>query len=247
VHEGLDSPDEHWVMGKYPDIAIAPISHSQVSTVPPSLKTNMTVIYHGCDLTQYSPLECDAGYLAFIGRMSSNKNPRDAIAAAKQLKMPIRLAGAPQTGSEQRYFDEFVRPQIDNEQVVYLGSISQSEKIDFLRHAAAVLFPIQWEEHFGLVMIEAMACGTPVVAFRRGSVPEVIDSGITGYYCEHVGEMPRFIKQAMMLDRSKIRQQVESRFSVSRMTNDYVNLYRKLVNVGKNARVEEGRGQNVLA
>ena len=241
VHEGLDSPDEHWVIGKYPDIPIAPISHSQISTVPESLRKNMNVIYHGCDLGSYAAADTDAGYLAFIGRMSQNKNPRDAIATAKALNMPIRMVGAPQTESERRYFKEFIKPQIDNEQVIHLGSVGQPEKIEFLRNAAAVLFPIQWEEHFGLVMIEAMACGVPVVAFKRGSVPEVIDTGITGYYCEEAGELPELVKQALLLDRKRIRQQAECRFSISRMTDDYVDLYHKIIGASKQVRYQAGR------
>jgi glycosyltransferase involved in cell wall biosynthesis len=229
IHEGLDSQDEHWLLARYPQIPIAAISHAQVSTVPSKLRRNIPIIYHGCDLTKYIPSTSTLGYLAFIGRMSEKKNPAGAIRTAKELQMPIRLAGAPQTETERQYFNEIIKPQIDDDQVIYLGSISQSQKIEFLSHALAVIFPIQWEEHFGLVMIEAMACGTPVVALERGSVTEVIDKGITGYYSTQSERLPDLVRKALLLDRHKVRQQVEGRFSVQRMVNEYVDLYQKII------------------
>jgi len=229
VHEGLDSPDEHWLLQRYPEVPIAAISHSQISSVPNGVNKNTTVIYHSCDLETYKPGPSVSNYLAFIGRMGPQKNPGDAIRTAKALNMPIHLAGTPQSKSEKQYFDETIKPQIDGKNVVYLGSISQEEKVDFLSRAAVVLFPIQWEEHFGLVMIEAMACGTPVVAIKRGSVPEVIDAGITGYYCDHPDELPELVRKALLLDREKVRRQAELRFSISRMTDDYLDLYARIM------------------
>ncbi len=229
VHEGLDSPDEHWLLQRYPEVSIAAISHSQVSSVPKGAKNNMSVIYHSCDLETYKPGPPVCNYLAFIGRMGPQKNPGDAIRAAKVLNMPIRLAGTPQSKSEKQYFHDTIKPQIDGKDVVYLGSISQEEKVDFLSRAAVVLFPIQWEEHFGLVMIESMACGTPVVAIKRGSVPEVIDPGITGYYCDDPDELPELVQKALLLDRKKVRKQAELRFSISRMTHDYLVFYSRIM------------------
>jgi glycosyltransferase involved in cell wall biosynthesis len=233
VHEGLDSRDEHWLLRKYPEVTIAAISHSQVATVPDIKTRPVPVIYHGCDTDTYTPGGTPSGYLAFLGRMGPQKNPADAIRTAKELGLPIRLAGTPQSKSEKHYFDEIIKPQIDGANVVYLGSVTQQEKIDLLRQAAAVLFPIQWDEHFGLVMIEAMACGTPVVAIKRGSVPEVIDPGITGYYCDHADELPNLVKQALGLDRHTIRRHAVERFSIPRMVNDYLDLYRKIIAAGK--------------
>lgn len=229
VHEGLDSPDEHWLLHKYPEVPIAAISHSQVSTVPAADRKSMTVIYHSCDLETYRPGDSVSNHLAFIGRMGPQKNPADAIRTAKALGMPIRLAGTPQGKSEKQYFDETIKPLIDDESVIYLGSVSQEEKIKLLSQAAAVLFPIQWDEHFGLVMIESMACGTPVVAIRRGSVPEVIDTGITGYYCDQPDDLPGLVKQALLLDRKKVREHAELRFSTSRMADDYLDFYSRVV------------------
>ena len=233
VHEGLDSPDEHWILRKYPEVTIAAISHSQVATVPDIKTKPLPVIYHGCDTDTYTPGGTPSNYLAFLGRMGPQKNPADAIRTAKALGLPIRLAGMPQTKSEKEYFDDAIKPQIEGTNVIHLGSITQQEKIDFLRQAAAVLFPIQWEEHFGLVMIEAMACGTPVVAIKRGSVPEVIDPGITGFYCDRAEDLPALVKQALELDRHKIRQHAVTRFTIGRMVNDYLDLYRKLIATSK--------------
>jgi glycosyltransferase involved in cell wall biosynthesis len=210
-------------------VPIAAISHSQAATIPGIQTHPLPVIYHGCDLDTYSPSETHSNYLAFLGRMGPQKNPADAIRTAKALNLPIRLAGTPQSKSEKQYFDAEIQPQIDGKNVIYLGSITQQEKVEFLRQAAAVLFPIQWDEHFGLVMIEAMACGTPVVAIKRGSVPEVIDPGITGYFCDHPGEMPALVKLALELDRGMIRQHACTRFSIARMTRDYLDLYRKTI------------------
>lgn len=228
IHEGLDSPDEHWLIDNYPGASIAAISHSQISTVPENRRTRIPVVYHGCEFPDQEPKE-PLDYLAFIGRMSALKNPVDAITTARALDMPIRLAGTPQNREEEKYFREFVEPEIDDDRVTYLGAISQTEKSAFLAQAAAVLFPIRWEEHFGLVMIEAMACGTPVVAYRRGSVPEVIDEGISGYIGSRAEELPELVMRALKLDRDRIRLHARKRFSVERMTADYLELYRDLI------------------
>jgi glycosyltransferase involved in cell wall biosynthesis len=229
IHEWLGSSDDQWLLHKYSQVPIAVISHSQISTVQKGKRDNISVIHHGCDLNTYTPGASTQNYLAFIGRMGPQKNPAEAIRIAKALNMPIRLAGVPQDKSETLYFNEAIKPQIDGQNVIYMGSLSHRPKVEFLRHAAAVLFPIQWDEPFGLVMIESMACGTPVVAIKRGSVPEVIDPGITGYYCDHLDELPELVQQALLLDRKKIRRQAELRFSISRMTNDYLEFYSRIM------------------
>jgi glycosyltransferase involved in cell wall biosynthesis len=149
---------------------------------------------------------------------------------ARKLGQKIILVGSPQTDSEKVYFDDQVRPMIDERQICYRGAINQQQKQEFMRNASTILFPIQWEEHFGLVMIESMACGTPVVALARGSVPEVIDQGISGYFTDNVDELPELVIKAQQLDREIVRQQAEKRFSLERMTDDYLGLYRKMIN-----------------
>jgi glycosyltransferase involved in cell wall biosynthesis len=229
VHAGLDSPDEHWLLDRYPRATVAAISHSQVSTVSPGRRASIPVVYHGCDLQQYRPCFEAGEYLGFIGRMSDYKNPATAIEVAGELAQPLVLAGTPQTASEKEYFDTRIAPFIDDKRISYLGAIEQSLKIDFMQRASTMLFPIQWEEHFGLVMIEAMACGTPVVALKRGSVPEVIDPGVTGYFTDDPEELPELVLRAQQLDRKRIRQQAEERFSLERMSTDYLKLYRNLI------------------
>jgi glycosyltransferase involved in cell wall biosynthesis len=229
VHAGLDIIDEQWVLGQYPNVPIAAISRSQVHILPPNCQNNIHVIYHGCDFDAYEISITSKNYLAFLGRMGPQKNPLGAIKIAKEVGMPIRLAGEPRNTTEKTYFIEKVKPLIDGENVVYLGPISHLKKVELLKGAGALLFPIQWDEHFGIVMIEAMACGTPVVACKRGSVAEVVDYGKTGFYAETVDELGPLVSHAMTLNRRVVREHALQRFSVRRMVDDYLVLYESLV------------------
>lgn len=229
VHEGLDSVDERWIVERFPSVALAGISRSQICSLPLQRLPNHRVIYHGCDFPAFSPSRSPGDYLAFVGRMGPRKNPVGAIEVARRTGMPIRLAGKPQDKDEAEYFRQSVEPLIDGEQVVYLGPISYAEKIDLLRHAAAFLFPIEWDEHFGIAMIEAMACGVPVLGLGRGSVPEVVDAGITGYFGESIDDLVRFTPMALELDRSHVKEHAKARFSRERMAHDYVDFYRYIL------------------
>jgi glycosyltransferase involved in cell wall biosynthesis len=139
------------------------------------------------------------------------------------------LAGKPQTASEEVYFNEQVKPLFDGRSVIYRGEVSQAQKSDFLGNASALLLPIEWEEPVGLVMIEAMACGTPVVACRRGSVPEVVDSGKTGFYANSVDELASLIPCALGLNRRTVWEHARGRFNHFRMVDDYVDAFETLV------------------
>jgi glycosyltransferase involved in cell wall biosynthesis len=145
--------------------------------------------------------------------------------------MPILLGGAPGDALETAYFDQHIKPLIDGCRVIYLGPLGHAEKNDFLGKAGALLFPIAWEEPFGLVMTEAMACGTPVVAYDRGSVPEIVDPGVTGFVGHTVDDLVALIPRALRLDRAAVRERAAQRFDYRRMVDDYVSVYRELTGI----------------
>jgi glycosyltransferase involved in cell wall biosynthesis len=221
--------DDEWAFAKYPDVEVAAISKFQIAGTSARLGRSFPVVYNGCDFGGYD-LNPDGGrYLAFLGRMSHAKNPVGAIAIAKECGLPLVLAGRPQNGEEERYFAEEVEPHIDGERVKWIGPVNHAQKAEFLRNAAALVFPIQWDEPFGLVMIEAMACGTPVVAVRRGSVGEVVTPGVTGYTAATPAELGALVQPALGLDRRLVREHAEAKFGFRQMVAAYVALYREMV------------------
>lgn len=228
LHTDLEAIDELWALRRYPQVPIAAISHSQVSSLSADRSSNIRVIHHGCDFDTYEASSEPGEYLAFLGRMGPHKNPVGAIAIARACGMPIRLAGSPQDASEQRYFEAEVEPLLDGKEIVWLGDVDHRAKIELLGKAAALVFPIEWDEPFGLVMIEAMACGTPVLAHRRGSVPEVVDHGKTGFYAETSGLLRTLVGRAQALDRAAVRDHAHHRFNHLRMVDEYLDLYRAL-------------------
>ena len=221
--------DDEWVMRRWPQVAVNGISRCQMHAAALRLGREFPIVYNGCDFDAYE-LNVEPGqYLAFLGRLSPEKNPLDAIRIAEACDMPIVLAGQPQNANETRYFEEKIKPLIDGERVRWIGAVNHPQKNLLLRHASALLFPIQWEEPFGLVMIEAMACGTPVVAHRRGSVEEVVDPGVTGYHAGVIDGMAELVPQALALDRRTVRSHAESRFGFRAMVDAYEAQYRALV------------------
>lgn len=226
------SEDDAWAARRYPHVAIAGISRYQVRGVAAARGTEAPVVPNGCDFDSFDPNFQAGKYLAFLGRMGPDKNPLDAIRIAREAGLPIVLAGQPQQAREQTYFEEKVRPLIDGERVRYIGPVDHAQKNALLRGAAALLFPIQWPEPFGLVMIEAMACGVPVVAHSLGSVAEVVDSGITGFHSASIAEMGALIPRALALDRRAVREHARERFSHQRMVDGYEQLYRALSKAG---------------
>jgi glycosyltransferase involved in cell wall biosynthesis len=168
------------------------------------------------------------GYLAFLGRIAPEKGPESAIRIARTLGIHLKIA-AKVDQVDKVYFQERIAPLLGEPGVEYVGEIDENSKTRFLGEAQALLFPIDWPEPFGLVMIEAMACGTPVVAFRRGSVAEVIDEGVTGAIVATTDEAIAILPRVVALDRRAIRKRFEERFSCTRMAADYVALYRSLL------------------
>lgn len=217
--------DDEFVLRRWPQVRVCGISRCQMQPTSVKLGREFPIVYNGCDFAASEPSFAPGKYLAFLGRLSPAKNPLDAIRIAKAVGMPILLGGQPQNGAEQVYFREQLEPLIDGEQVRWLGPVDQQQKSDLLRNAAALLFPIQWDEPFGLVMIEAMAAGTPVIAHRRGSVAEVIDQGVTGFHAPTIDGMAELVAQALQLDRRTVRTHAENRFGYRQMVDDYLALY----------------------
>jgi len=176
------------------------------------------------DLQLYPCKPHRGDYLLFLGRMSADKGAHRAIWVAKETGLPLKLAGKKQDLKEHRYFHELVEPHLDDE-IEYLGEVTHGEKVELLQNARATLFPIEWEEPFGLVMIESMACGTPVIATRHGAVPEVIDDGVSGIVVDNYREMPAALERADALDPLDCRRYAEERYSPERMVEDYLRVY----------------------
>ena len=221
----VDGLDRELFFGAFPDLPVAAISKAQENALP--LSNRAGVVHHGIDADRYAMGEGRGGHLAFVGRMTDQKRPDTAIRVAHAAGRTIRLAGTIDVGNP-TYFDTRVRPLL-NDNAVYLGALGDPAKGDLLRDAAALLFPIDWPEPFGLVMIEAMACGTPVIAWARGSVPEIIEDGVTGFIVQTEEQAVAAIAKLPLLDRRIVRQRFEARFTAERMARDYIALYEKLV------------------
>jgi glycosyltransferase involved in cell wall biosynthesis len=185
-------------------------------------------VYHGLPPDLYTFHPHPGQYLAFLGRISPEKRPDHAIALAKAVGMPIRIA-AKVDPSDRDYFTTQIEPLLDHPLVEYVGEINDDEKNDFIGDAYALVCPYDWPEPFGLVLIEALACGTPVLAYRRGSIPEVIEEGVTGISCEDLPAMIRSVEDVGRINRRHCRESFEERFTVQRMVRDYVTVYERLL------------------
>jgi glycosyltransferase involved in cell wall biosynthesis len=228
LHTSPHSDDE-WAMQNFPQASVVAISHAQVAAASARLGRKFPVVYNGVDFAAYDASFEPGKYLAFLGRMSPEKNPLDAIRIAGAAGVPVVLAGRPQNAAEEMYFREKVQPLIDGERVRWIGLVNHPQKVELLRNAAALVFPIQWDEPFGLVMIEAMACGAPVLAVRRGSVAEVVDDGVTGFTAATPDELEPLVAKACSLDRRKVREHAAARFGHEKMVEDYLALYRAMI------------------
>jgi glycosyltransferase involved in cell wall biosynthesis len=226
LHGRLDLPHMERVLSYFADVPLVSISDSQRTAAPPGLNWRGTV-YHGlpADSIPFNPHGGRGGYLAFFGRISPEKRPDLAIAVAKQAALPLRIA-AKVDAMDRAYFEQEIRPLLDDPLVEFVGEVDEPVKWRFLGDALCLLFPIDWPEPFGLAMIEALACGTPVIARRCGSVPEVLHDGVTGYIADTVQEMVDAVKRLDLIDRAACRRHVEQRFSAARMADDYERLYR---------------------
>jgi glycosyltransferase involved in cell wall biosynthesis len=226
LHGRLDLPDLVPLYQAFPTIPVVSISDSQRTPLP-WLNWQGTV-YHGLPEDLYTFRERPGTYLAFLGRISPEKGVDQAIAIAQRAGMPLKIA-AKVDEADRDYFAEVVQPLLDGPLIECVGELQEGQKDASLGQAYAVLFAIDWPEPFGLVMIEALACGTPVIAYRRGSVPEVLEDGVTGWIVEGLDEAVQAVERVPMLSRPRCRQVFEERFSAARMTRDYVRIYQRLL------------------
>ncbi|PRE08865.1 glycosyl transferase [Burkholderia multivorans] len=227
LHGRLDLPDLFPFYKAFPDMRVVSISDHQRMPMPEVLWAG--TVYHGLprDLLPFRA-QPGNGYLAFLGRISAEKRPDRAIEIAVRAGLPLKIA-AKIDKADRDYWSAVIAPMIEKHpDVQFIGEINEHQKAEFLGNARALLFPIDWPEPFGLVMIEAMACGTPVIAFDCGSVPEVIEDGASGYIVHDIDEAVEAVHKLGELDRATVRERFEARFTVERMTRDYLRIYRSL-------------------
>src|SRR3954452_6506448 len=227
LHGRLDLPDFWPVYYAFPHMPLVSISDDQRRPMPPHVNWLATV-YHGLP-SSVCPFHPKGGdYLAFLGRISPEKRPDRAIEIAKRAGVPLKIA-AKVDKADQDYFEEVVRPLLDHPLVEFIGEVNEHEKCSFLGNALALLFPIDWPEPFGLVMIEAMSAGTPVIAWRHGSAPEGIDDEISGFIVDSIDEAVSAVHVVRGMRRDRVRQCFEARFTATRMANDYAAAYEALL------------------
>ncbi len=226
LHGRLDLPELQPMFDAFPDVPLVSISESQ-RRPRPKAKWIDTVL-HGLPEDLLSPQPVEPSYLAFLGRIAPEKCPDRAIRIAQRCGVPLRLA-AKVDKADRAYFETTIEPMLTPGEAELIGEINDAQKANFLSGARALLMPIDWPEPFGLVMIEAMACGTPVIAFNRGSVPEIIEDGVTGFIVEDETGAVAAVEHLHLLDRKRIRQRFEERFTARRMAEDYLSVYRQLV------------------
>jgi glycosyltransferase involved in cell wall biosynthesis len=226
LHGRLDIPELPALYREFPQVPVVSISNAQRRPLP-WLEWQGTV-YHGLpnDLLSFRPQPGD--YLAFLGRISPEKRVDRALEIAHRVGMKLKIA-AKIDRADRDYFREKIEPLFRHPRVEYVGEVGGEAKQEFLGNAYALLFPIDWPEPFGLVMIEALACGTPVIAWRCGSVPEIMQDGVTGFVVDSVEEAVEAVRQVAALDRGTCRRVFEERFSARRMARDYVALYQRLL------------------
>jgi glycosyltransferase involved in cell wall biosynthesis len=227
LHGRLDLPEHQPVFDTFSSVPVVSISNSQRRPLPQA--NWVRTIYHGLPADLLVPQAVKPSYFAFLGRIAPEKGIDRAIRIAQHCGVPLKVA-AKVDKVDQDYFDEQIKPLMTSGNVEYIGEINDRDKSEFLSGAIALLVPIDWPEPFGLVMIEAMACGTPVIAFNRGSVPEIIDDGVTGFVVEDINGAVGAVDRLGHLSRKKIRRQFEERFTARRMAQDYLAAYRSLSN-----------------
>lgn len=225
VHWRVDELDRQLFFEGFPDLPVAAISRAQGASIPE--KNHLGTVYHGLDPQRFNIGKGSGGYLAFIGRMTDQKRPDRAIEIARVTGHSLRLAGGIDVGNPD-WFDRHVAPELD-ERIQHIGIVNDQQKQQLLGDASALLFPIDWPEPFGLVMIEAMACGTPVIAWRNGAVEEIIEEGVSGFIVDSFDQAVAAVNRLPDIDRHQVRAAFLERFTAKRMAEDYVKLYQMLL------------------
>jgi glycosyltransferase involved in cell wall biosynthesis len=225
LHGRLDLPELQSLYREFEEIPVVSISNAQ--RAPIELANWQATVYHGLPPESLRFRPAPGGYLAFLGRISPDKRADRAIEIARAAGMPLKIA-AKVDPADREYFEAEIEPLLEADHVEFVGEISEEEKSEFLGGARALVFPIDWPEPFGLVMIEALACGTPVVAYRHGSVPEVIENGVNGFVVEDRESAVAAVRRIGEISRESCRRIFEERFSAARMARDYVRVYERL-------------------
>jgi glycosyltransferase involved in cell wall biosynthesis len=226
LHGRLDIPDLVPLYQEFQDMPVISISNGQREPLP--WANWQAMVYHGLPVDMYRFREKPGNYLAFLGRVSPEKRVDRAIEIARRVGMPLKIA-AKVDPVDRDYFESVISPLLSNSPVEFVGEISDREKDEFLGNAYALLFPIDWPEPFGLVMIEAMACGTPVIAYRGGAVPEIMEQGHTGFIVHGVEDAVEAVRDVAQLSRKRCREVFEERFTATRMAHDYVQQFERLI------------------
>jgi glycosyltransferase involved in cell wall biosynthesis len=225
VHGKLDLPELQTVYREFSDVPLISVSDAQ--RLPCPWANWRATIHHGLPLDLYRFNTGGGGYLAFLGRLSPEKGPVEAIEVAKRAGLPLRIA-AKVDPADTTYYQEVIKPLLADGSVEYVGELTDHEKNTFLGDAVALVCPFR-PESFGLVLIESLACGTPVLVYNHGSFPEIIEDGVTGFLCAHVDDMVKAIEKLSSIDRARCRRSFEERFTAERMTNEYVRVYDEIV------------------
>lgn len=234
LHGRQDVAEALLVHRTYPHVPLVSISDAQRAPVPNA--NWLTTIYHGIDLEEFTFRPRPGEYLAFLGRMSPEKGLDTAIRVAARAGMPVKVAArlpladdGADSLRDRAYYREQIEPLAGSRHVEFLGEIGGRRRDAFLGHAAALLFPVRWPEPFGLVMAEALACGTPVLGLRQGSVPEVVEDGLTGFVCEDEDELVAAVRNLVQIDRARCRAAAESRFSAAVNAEQYERVYERML------------------
>lgn len=228
LHARLDLPELLPLFRQFAQMPLVSISNAQREPIP--WANWKATIHHGLPNDLYAPHANAGKYLVFLGRVAPEKRLDQAIEIAKRVDMPLRI-GAKIDPTNAAYYHAVIEPLLDHPLIEFVGEVTDLEKDNLLGDAYAMLAPYDWPEPFGLVFIESLACGTPVIAYRRGSIPEIIDHGVTGFTCDTLEEMVQSVSHVSLLDRTRCRQAFDAGFSAERMVKDYLRVYEQMLGV----------------